>query len=815
MRLYPKHVYIAALDELKSGGFANAGEHPHPQSYKGADGNIHYRTSIPNSAVKFRDAYIDEMGNVWAEYKTLLTDMGKQVQEFIDNGLPIGFSNRMTGQTVKRVINDSVVEVAKVLKLYTWDVVLSPAENESFSTPICLTDDILNEEDKNNMDFFNMTLEQLKEWKKQNGSDSNVSLCDQVIAVKEAAKKAEETAQALTDELKKQKEKEASETKKQEAQKELADEVEKLVYDEKTKKAIIAGGKGIQDLSEVKPFLDIQMAIVDSVAVAGKLGSLGVPAEGGKQNKAVTTPAENNQNMALIDSIMSEMDRELLKKNSDFKVDNELRKSNRAIIDGVMKQLERGHTEEYLGFMKTLNDEASLTDGVSIGSTGQFAQSTSMSLAILYQAWQDVKFLQLCMTEGFGGTTYKMPVEFQSYDLFTEEDFAVGELEGIPTESIQTFMLEFGAQWLKRGFVVTKEAEKEMKTSPMRYDVVAGNAASIANRFNRIIDKMISTEMISRADEYKSKRIKDEAVAASELEAITAGLNAPEETNAAFRVKLLCGRTSPLSALIPVPPVVRPRVSVWLDTRGRKQEELINEVIVKDSGNSELIAGAWISSKGRIVSVGGRTAQYAVDYENSCIYFVKDIISASALPKITYSYATNVSFFNLSVPTALADFPARYYNSLVEMIDVQKAYMGSSPRYVTPDFVLGSLNAMVPLKQAELFYQRALPEGTSLLGGEMYFARRNGVDFAEHNSPWVAGDSRLLLGKRNAVRVGMGSPYDLEGPFPHISDEGNYTSAKEYFVTQQIAVNTPLVIDETGEQYHPPFRTIKYYTTTH
>nr|WP_187351617.1 hypothetical protein [Brevibacillus laterosporus] len=56
------------------------------------------------------------------------------------------------------------------------------------------------------------------------------------------------------------------------------------------------------------------------------------------------------------------------------------------------------------------------------------------------------------------------------------------------------------------------------------------------------------------------------------------------------------------------------------------------------------------------------------------------------------------------------------------MVTDQKAYMGSAPRYVTPDFLLGSLNAMSPIKKAELFYRYASPNGTNLLQGDMYFA---------------------------------------------------------------------------------------------
>ncbi len=57
-------------------------------------------------------------------------------------------------------------------------------------------------------------------------------------------------------------------------------------------------------------------------------------------------------------------------------------------------------------------------------------------------------------------------------------------------------------------------------------------------------------------------------------------------------------------------------------------------------------------------------------------------MSKTALPKISYSYATNIVYFNLAIPKALQNYTARYYNSLLELIDTQKAYMGSAPRYM-------------------------------------------------------------------------------------------------------------------------------------
>ncbi len=803
--LYPKQVYQDALEELKKQGFPYAGEHPHPKPYRGADGKIYFTTSIPHSAVKFRDAYIDEQNNVWAEYKPLDTEMGRQVKTFLDNGLPIGFSNRIRGSSKREKRNGKTVQIAKKIKLYTWDVVLNPAEKSALQLPIVL-DDI--EEEK--MNFFDMSLQELEKWKKENknAEETELSLCDSVIALKKQAEEAKqreqetkEQMQAMTDEIETKKQKE-------QAQQFLFDEVEKLKYTQNIKEAILKKGAVLSEKEDIKNFLKQEKEFLDALEIEKKLKQLGMTKEEGKTKVIVTEGKE----FSIIDSMMEEMDKELQKKDNSFFVDKELRKANNAIVDSVLKSMERKKDKDTKAFLDALQKEKNVfldETAPAIAATGAFAQSANISLAILKQAWQDIQFLQLCMVEGFSGSTYKMPVEFQSHDLYSEEDFAVGELDSIPTENVQTFLLEFGAQWLKKGFIVTKEAQKELLSGPMRYDVLAANAASIANRFQRVIDRMISTEMLARADEYHAKKVEEETVAASEVEELTEGVNIPEGSNAKWKVNLLCGNASPLSAVC-VAPIVRPRKTVWLDQQGRKQEDFINPIIVKNSGGKELTEGIFIRSKGMIADKQGKEADYAVDFENACIYFKKEAISKTALPKVSYSYATNIVYFNLAVPKALESYPARYYNSLLEMIDTQKAYMGSAPRYVTPDFCIGSLNAMTMLKQAELFYQKASPNGTTL-GGEGYFAKRNGIDLAEHNIPWAAGDSRILLGKRNAVRVGMGSPYELEGPHPHIAEDGQYTSAKMYFATQQIAINTPLVIDESGLQYHPPFRTIKFY----
>lgn len=817
-RLYPRPVYVAALDALEAKAFPYPGESPHPASYTGGDGKIHFRTSVSNSVVKFRKAMIDENGYVWAEFKTMDTAKGREVQAFLDEGLPIAFSNRMTGSTVRRTLNDCAADVATKLELYCWDVVLNPAESASFGRPMVLTDEQLealkkSKEESCMDELLKMDLDALKKWKEANAGHKDMGLCDHLIAQMEQQTAAEK---ALED-MKAEREREEKARKAQQA---LSDTVAALPYSEATKQAIIKKGEALTDEAQVADFVKGEQTIVDTVTINSKLSSLGVtlPQEG-KAKTIMQQSTERNNLDVFTDSLMNAMDHELSSKDKTFKPDLELRKANKAILDEVFKQLERNNDKTYQSFMAELNDSVSnmsITDGIItdsvIGSTNSFAQAAAISRAVLYQAWQDVSFLQLCLVEGFSGSVMEMLVEFQSDDLFAEDDFVVGELEGIPTEGVETYVLKMTAEWLKRGFVITKEAMAELKTGPFKYDPLVRNLASIANRFTMIIDRKISTEMLARADEYEAKAVTDETVTADDLTAIAAGTNAPAETNATFVLQLKCGNSS-LDDIDVLPPVVRPRTAVYLDEHGRTEKNYLNDVLITDSADKPLIRGRWLASKGKVVAFPGETAaDYAVDFENAKVYFATTAVSTTALPKIKkYSYATNITFFCVDVPSGTEN--AVHYNQLLEKIDSEKAYMGSAPRFVTPDVVVGSLNAMVMVKQAKLFWQLASPRGTQLLmQGRNYFAERFGLTYMEHNCPWDAGDSRLLLATKNATHVGMGSPYSVEGPLPYYTTGGQITSAQQYFVSQQIAINTPLVIDSAGKQYHPPFRTIKLYS---
>ena len=822
-RLYPRPVYSPALDAIKAAGFPYAGEHPHPRSYKGADGRVLFDSSVPNQAVRFRAAEIDQVGNVWAEYKPLQTDMGKQVKAMLDAGLPIGFSNRMTGNMAPAKVEGRSVTVARNLRLYTWDVVLNPAEPEAFDSPVQLTDVAITEimdsikEDDSEMNFLSMTIAELKAWKGVNAGHKDMALCDEAIRLKEIA----DQSPAITDELEQLRKekgereaKEAANRKKAEAQTALTDAVNALPYDRKTKDALIKKGEVVTDATDVPTFIEGERAFLDSLAVNSKLNALGFQIDG--QGAIITPPDVRMGNEAqpwrpIVDSLQAALD-DQIRSQTGLLPDTDLRKANRAILDRVLAKMERDNNPSYKEFMKALNDSAgAITDGAitdsAVSTTGDFAQAAIISRAILEQVWQDLSFLQLVMAEPFSGTTYKILSEITSMDLYSQDDLIVGEIDGIPTEGVVTTVLEFGAEWMKRGTVVTKEAMRELVTGPFNYDVLARNLANLPMRFQRYIDQRLSLEMLHVSDEYQAVPKANEAVAAAEMAAAVEGINVPVGSNAAWIVSLLCGYgTGAIGAQ--VPPVVRPRIRQYIDPAGQKQTTVANQITGK-KGVTTLTRGTWDPVTGKISA----NAHYAVDFENSKVYFTdaSGVDNDANRPTISYSYATNVSFFDLKVPNGVDN--ARYYNRLLERFDYEKAYMGSAPRYSVPNFAIGSLNAMVNLKIAELFYKWASPEGTNLLQGRMYFATRNGLQLGEINAPWVAGDKRLLIGKINATRFGVGSPMQIEGPEPYYAVDGKITSAKQYYATQQISIASPLVTDKNGVTYNPPYRTLKLYSS--
>lgn len=801
IRVYPYDIYRKALEDIKNEGFPFAGTHPHPTSYVGLDGKVTFDIDYSKQAIKIIDAYIDELNIVWIEFKPLKTQMGRIISEMIQEGLVFGLSNRMSGELEKQLIDRKEVFVAKSLKILTWDVVSNPAETNTLIKPININNSKILNQHKNNYTCNNLYENNHdKENQKIFSPQKNENNCKEKGVNKMNFQNEE----------------------KKEAQKQLKDSVEKLDYDNTTKENIIHGGAYISDKNEVNDYIHAQKRIIDSAVISSNLNNLGIKSIYDGKASIISDIKEAEPWKPIVNNIMNAFDNDNIKNNRYTSYDSKLRNANLKIFDNMFNQMKSNKQTKpiYSSFIRALKDSAdtfsskgtlsllsSITDSEFSGST-QYGNTAVVSLAILQQIFQDLKFLQLVMVETFGGKNYKIPVEFRSNDIYTQDIFGgIGEFEGVPSEGIETYLIEFTSEWLKRSFIISKEAEIEQLKGPFAYDVIARNTAALTERFQRVLDSIISTEMLATSDEYECIRVTNETI--SPILSVVKGTDVPNGSNAVKLVKLKCGATRDNESI--TPNIVRPRKNTYLNSKGRTENEITNEIILKASSNTYK-RGYWDAINGMIRPIyPDTTADYAVDFENGNIYFSDSSISDMEL-KATYSYVTNISYFDTKVSDNLLNFPARYYNKLIEMIDDVAALMGSAPRFSRPEFLIGSLKAMTYYRKAELFYNKSLPSGTCMTEGDMWFARRAQIDIGEHNSPWIAGDHRLLIGAKNRTRLGIGSPLALEGPFPYIDKiTGKYTTAKEWVASQQYVVATPVVIDENGKQHNPPYRTIKLY----
>lgn len=138
--------------------------------------------------------------------------------------------------------------------------------------------------------------------------------------------------------------------------------------------------------------------------------------------------------------------------------------------------------------------------------------------------------------------------------------------------------------------------------------------------------------------------------------------------------------------------------------------------------------------------------------------------------------------------------------------------MGSAPRFNRPNLGIMSLNVAAYIENAAMWYKLNSPDIGSLSGlaESTYFGKRSGVNLAQINAPWVAGDNRILLTQKGATRYAIETPYEIEGPIQKYDPTtGNVVDAKAYIGRENSVMATPQTIDTNGNIINPKSRSIK------
>jgi hypothetical protein len=507
----------------------------------------------------------------------------------------------------------------------------------------------------------------------------------------------------------------------------------------------------------------------------------------------------------------------------NFVADPGLREHNQKFINTLMSDLEKATGTKLTEGAEAILDSAEGWDVlVDSTNTSSLWNQPTIIAAILQVKYQDLEMLayaggigksgfERVSVNGEIGSVLRVPTEvygeptgslaLPGYDssLFSAEDAEINE------SGLTTAWQDFAPDWRKIACDITLEAQKAMQNGPLQLDALARLTYHMIQDMNRRIDRALAEEMLMVADEFDAVAVASETVASGNLVQNTSTTKKYGTTVTYYANIVGAG-----SAATPGnDPIVRRRKKVTMSAAGVVSSSIANQVSVSGGTAGTHVEG-YLDGNGDIQPIPGvsGTVTFAVDYANGRICFnAASGVDGTHLPTLGYTYVTNYDTFSPTVPNGVEN--AVYYNRLLEKIDSNAALMGSYPRYNRPNLVLGSLNAMVKVENAQLFYQIASPKGTNLIPATRgTVAERGGLAYAKHNTPWSAGDGRLLLTKAGSTRYGVDTPFQMEGPYPSYGPNGKLKSNKQMMGAENSVICTPQATDQSGTVRNPVARSL-------
>lgn len=578
---------------------------------------------------------------------------------------------------------------------------------------------------------------------------------------------------------------------------------------------------------------------MDNAIAAGKLAALGYrnPAAGaGSQRDAVVEVTGNPRPYMEIIDKMDEAFRDYSKLSNFPSTNPSLRVANKAFADDMLAQMEKSHYGRMCDDVETLKGgNGVITDATN--NANLWNMPTIHTALMLQQFWvmEALQFCQGIGPNGFDhtagasgsiGSVLKVPVEYFIAPAGHEDLpnymqlMRVGEGKGIPEFGLATTFLTFAPDWMRAAFRLTADAEKELQNGPLNYNAYARLMFHLTQHKARNVDYMLYEAMLQVAAEYGAVSVANEAVAAAASEwTYNAGGSTVQDgitygTGVVGVAQLLCGgvTTAPRKKI----PLVRPRVIKDLTSSGQRTSSTKNALTIANIGGTVQVEG-YLSTTGQIVKFPLTTPEptYAVDWYNGKVVFnAASGVAAATRPTFTkYTYETNFDTFNLSTPVlATGETEQMYYNKLLQQLDFTAANMGSFDKFVPPDTAIMSLTLATYIQNATLFYQWASPPGSQLvetaIKSSARFAERSGIEYAKIQTPWSAGDRRILLNKRGTTKYGVDSPFEIQGPFPSYDSTGAIIDEKIGYGRENSVVCTPQVEDQNGKVLNPVARTL-------
>lgn len=846
-RVYPLAILRSAVADLRRKAKAGMvwAESPHPRPIK-QDGKVVGFESAPDRRTsRITSVEINDRGEVWTEHEFLTTPLAIEVYDsFRARSGKYGISQRAIGKTETRTLSGRELKVAATLSLHTYDFVPNPALTDTVSAFEVLLDAELQPDDP---------APATQAAPPDAAPQEESTMADKTPALEVAAAPAPVSPAAATPALSDEdrallsrasaiieadiRRKEAESARAEVAAFLASPEVTSAIagFPDEARQIITQRVAAAPTRAEAESTLVAEIDLVSRITSIAKLAAQGYRQPGAGAGATTSTAGQavdvvgvevtgNPTPHLEVARRFGEAYDAHARRVSNFQPDEGLRKANRYLIDQLLAKTERVHGKALLDSAEALLDSKhgweAFTDAAS-HDTGNLWNQPTISTVLFIQQFQDLVFLEL--VDGMGpdsfvqrsfngkiGSVLRVPVEtyvppadslsLPGYD----NGLLVGEDAGIPEAAVNTAWLEFAPQWRRVAASLTRDAAQALKNGPLNYDALVRVVYHMTEDKKRRLDRALAEEMLAVADEYQAVRVDDESVAAGNLVANT-GATKLYGSTVSYYAKLVASGTA---AAPGGDPLVRPRMTVTLPANGAPTKTLIHQTRVTAPANQ---VQGYLDGNLQIASFPDAPgATFAVDFNNGRICFnAASGVSGVNLPTVSYTFVTNYDTFPLAVPDGVEN--AIYYNRLLEQIDATYALMGEFPRFRAPNLCVGSLTAMKPVLNAQIFYKLASPEASRLSPtSKNFIAERNGIAYFRHNAPWSAGSGRLLLTQRGSTKLGVDTPFEIEGPFPTFAANGQIRDTKVIKGSENSVVCTPQVQDQAGNVLNPVSRSIYF-----
>lgn len=421
----------------------------------------------------------------------------------------------------------------------------------------------------------------------------------------------------------------------------------------------------------------------------------------------------------------------------------------------VLAEFDRVHGAE-------LANERKLADGGATTVSNAVVPS-GFQRTVIREALSDLNILDVCQvtTDPSAQATTQIPYEVTLPGAIVN-DGIVYEGAEIPRASVQQRMDTAYVNQMKLAMSITNEILHFSRTALIDWDAYARNIATNSELMRKLVARRIANTLQRNADSYGAV-------------AVTATNIASQLTGTQSIIKTANW------------PVVRPHQI--RDLQGNAIGSVAHPITI-------VVNTATITEYDGSGSQADGTYWTPISYNLGLFRLVDELgvavtPTASTTTTIAYSYATNLSKFDLKLPSGVVIEDR--LNGALQAIGARKATLNAT-QYVLPDFLLMSGVLNDQLTNARQFTESGRREGGGLSGSGDLMAVK-GIPTYGTNAPNIdLDDDRIIMGPRGVLSYVIVKPFMTGEPTEGIGPNGKPTGTKIQYGEEYNAIHVPAPI---------------------